>query len=175
MDFYCDLGVTVDSSLTFTEHISNLTRSSYFQLRRLRANRRSVSSSTFTSIVYAFVCSRIDYCNSLLVGLPKVHLSPLQSVLNTAARLKARLIRFSHISTFVAEQLHWLSLLCTSNLKFSFSCPNLNWVLLQNIFVSKFSAPSPQRQSVLSDPLTGLTFLFPVLGPQWLNPDPLCA
>src|SRR5688572_11237508 len=53
-----DLGVTLDSSLTFTEHTSNLTRSSYCQLRRLRAIRRSVSSSTFTSIVYAFVSSR---------------------------------------------------------------------------------------------------------------------
>ena len=36
-----DLGVTLDSSLTFTEHISNLTRSCFFQLRRLRAIRRS--------------------------------------------------------------------------------------------------------------------------------------
>jgi hypothetical protein len=105
-----DLGVTLDCSLTFTEHISNLTRSSYFQLRRLRAIRRSVSSSTFTSIVHAFVCSRIDYCNSLLVGLPMVRISPLQSVLNAAARLIARLPRFSHISTYMAEHLHWLPL-----------------------------------------------------------------
>ena len=105
-----DLGVTLDSSLTFTEHIAMLTRSSYFQLRRLRAIRKSVSSSTFTSIVHAFVCSRIDYCNSLLVGLPKVRLSPLQSVLNAAARLIARLPRFSHISSFMVEELHWLPL-----------------------------------------------------------------
>src|SRR5688572_6914766 len=33
-----------------------------------------------------------------------------QSVLNAAARLIARLPRFSHISTFMAEQLHWLPL-----------------------------------------------------------------
>src|SRR6188768_4055285 len=38
-----DLGVTLDSSLTFTEHIAMLTRSSYFQLRRLMAIRKSVS------------------------------------------------------------------------------------------------------------------------------------
>ena len=105
-----DLGVTLDSSLTFTEHISNLTRSFYFQLRRLRAIRKSVSSSTFTSVVHAFVCSRIDYCNSLLVGLPKVRLSLLQPVKNSAARLIARLPRLSHISTFMTEQLHWLPL-----------------------------------------------------------------
>jgi hypothetical protein len=71
-----DLGVTIDSSLTFTEHISNLTRSCFFQLRRLRAIRRSVAPAVFTSIVHAFICSRVDYCNSLLLGLPMLRLSP---------------------------------------------------------------------------------------------------
>src|SRR6218665_603916 len=36
-----------------------------------------------------FICSRIDHCNSFLIGLPKVCLSPIQLVLNTAARLIA--------------------------------------------------------------------------------------
>ena len=66
-----------------------------------------VSLSTMTSIVHAFVCSRIDYCNSLLIGLPKVRLSPIQSVLNAAARLIARLPKYSHISSFMINQLHW--------------------------------------------------------------------
>src|SRR5688572_6304266 len=108
-----DLGVVLDSTLTFSEHIANLTRSSYFHLRRLRAIRRSVS----TSIVHAFVCSRIDYCNSLLVGLPKVRLPPLQSVLNSAARLIARLPRSSHISAFMFDHLHWLPLTARVQLK----------------------------------------------------------
>src|SRR6218665_4041891 len=63
-----NLGGVLDRTLTFSQHVANLTRSSYFHLRRLRAIRRSVSSHVFTSIVHAFVCSRIDYCNSLLVG-----------------------------------------------------------------------------------------------------------
>ena len=102
-----DLGVTLDSNLTFSEHLLNLTRSCYYHLRRLRAIRRSVSS-VFTAIVHAFICCRIDYCNSLLAGLPKVRLSSLQSVLNSAARLIARLPRFSHISTYMTDELHWL-------------------------------------------------------------------
>src|SRR6218665_1791197 len=55
-----------------------------------------------------FVCSRIDYCNSLLISLPKTRLFPLQTVLNAAARLIARLPRYSHISSYIKEQLHWL-------------------------------------------------------------------
>src|SRR6218665_3830092 len=34
-----DLGVSVDSELTFADHISLLTRSCFYQLRRLRAIR----------------------------------------------------------------------------------------------------------------------------------------
>src|SRR6218665_2318694 len=88
----------------------SLSRSSFYHLCRLFAVRRSVSMPVFKSMVHAFVCSRIDYCNSLLIGLPKSRLAPLQSVLNAAARLIARIPRFSHISTFMTEQLHWLPL-----------------------------------------------------------------
>ena len=89
----------------------------YFHLRRLRAIRHSVSSHVFTSIVHAFVCSRIDYCNSLLVGLPKVRLSPIQYVLNATAKLIARLPRTSHISAFMFDHLHWLPLIARIKLK----------------------------------------------------------
>jgi len=62
------------------------------------------------TIVYTIVCSRIDYGNSLLIDLPKVRLFPIQSVLNAAARLIARLPKFSHMYSFVINQLHWLPL-----------------------------------------------------------------
>ena len=38
------------------------------------------STAHSSSIVHDFFCCLIDYCNSILVGLPKVCLSPLQSV-----------------------------------------------------------------------------------------------
>ena len=66
-----DLGIILDSTLSFSQHITSLTRSSYFRLRCLRAIRKSVSIPIFTYIVPAFICSRINYCNSLLVDLHK--------------------------------------------------------------------------------------------------------
>src|SRR6218665_607733 len=51
-----DLCVTIDRSLTFSEHTSNLTRSSYCHLRRLRVIRRPVSSSIFSNLIHAFIC-----------------------------------------------------------------------------------------------------------------------
>jgi len=86
-----------------------LTRSCYYNLRRLRAIRRSVSSPVFTTIiiVHAFIWSRIDYCNSLYAGLPTTRLSSIQSVMNLTTRLIARLPRFSHISTYMTYVLLW--------------------------------------------------------------------
>src|SRR6218665_29390 len=78
-------------TVTFSGHniIINLTLSfSYFQLQCLSAIHRSASTYTLTSIIHAFVCSRFDYCNSLLLGLYKVSLSPIQSVLSADTRLR---------------------------------------------------------------------------------------
>ena len=57
--------------------------------------------------MHAFVSSKIDYCNSLLYGLPKKHHDKLQRVLNCAARVISRLRKYDHITTVLAT-LHWL-------------------------------------------------------------------
>ena len=41
------------------------------------------------TVVNRFVISGVDYCNSLLVGVPRYQLDRLQSVLNTAALIVA--------------------------------------------------------------------------------------
>jgi len=56
--------------------------------------------------MYLVIC-RIDYCNSVLVGLPASTLAPLQRVQNAAARLILGLSRRSHV-TPALQQLHWL-------------------------------------------------------------------
>ena len=53
------------------------------------------------------VTSRIDYCNSLLNGIPKTTLNKRQNVQNTATRLITRTSRRSHITPLLKD-LHWL-------------------------------------------------------------------
>src|SRR6218665_4030137 len=76
-----DLSVTLDSSLIFSNHISNLTPCSYFHLRRIRAIRKSVSIPVFTFIAQcsrSCLFSKIYHCNSLLIVLLKPdHLLPV--------------------------------------------------------------------------------------------------
>jgi len=59
----------------------------------------------------AFVCTRIDYCNLLLIGLPKTRLAPVQYVLNAVVRMIARRPPYSHISDYMINELHWLPIL----------------------------------------------------------------
>ena len=53
------------------------------------------------------ITNRIDYCNSLLCGLPDNSLNKLQRVQNAAARLITGTTKFSH-KTSVLRTLHWL-------------------------------------------------------------------
>jgi len=54
----------------------------------------------------AFVSSRLDYCNCLLIGITDGLMRRLQAVQNTAARLITGTRRHDHI-TPILRRLHW--------------------------------------------------------------------
>jgi len=76
-------------------------------LRRLSSVVRSLSAEAVKAVVHAFISSRLDYCNSLLIGANGGLLRRLQSVQNAAARLVTGTRRCEHI-TPAFRQLHWL-------------------------------------------------------------------
>ena len=55
----------------------------------------------------AFVITKLDYSNALLVGLPKKLIRKLQCVQNAAARIISGTRKYEHI-TPVLKKLHWL-------------------------------------------------------------------
>ena len=50
-------------------------------------NTTFVNRKNLVTLVHSLIVSKVDYCNSLFIGLPNVILKLVQSVLNRAARL----------------------------------------------------------------------------------------
>jgi hypothetical protein len=65
-----NLGVWLDSSLSMSTHINKLCSAAFYHLRNIKRIRKYLSRESATILVHAFISSRLDYCNSLLYGLP---------------------------------------------------------------------------------------------------------
>lgn len=101
------IGVTMDSHLSMTAHISSVCRSSYYHLRNIGYLKRYLDQESLECVVHAFITSKLDYCNALYTGLPSSQISRLQSIQNAAARILTGSRKYDHI-TPVLRSLHWL-------------------------------------------------------------------
>ena len=89
------------------QHVTRIASNCFYQLRRLRQIRSIVGKEVTSQLISAFMLTRLDYCNSLLAGLPRSTIAPLQRVQNAAARLVLNLVFRDHV-TPALQQLHWL-------------------------------------------------------------------
>ena len=111
-----NLGSWFDSQLTMSSHINKLCSVAFYHLCNIRRIRKYLSQETAGTLVHAFITSRIDYCNSLLYGLPSNQLAKIQRVLNASARLVCNAPRFCHITPIMCD-LHWLPIRARINFK----------------------------------------------------------
>ena len=102
-----NLGAFLDSNVTMEKHITAVCKAGYGQLRQIGHIRKYLNTDATKTLVNSLVTSRLDYCNSLLYGVPKTFLQRLQTLQNTAARIITRTSRYEHM-TPVLKELHWL-------------------------------------------------------------------
>ena len=102
-----NLGVIMDPTYTMNSHVSHLVQVAFLKLRELSYFRRYLTDESTKTAVHAYITSRLDYCNSLLFGLPQELTMKMQSVMNAVARLVTKTRKFDHI-TPVLRDLHWL-------------------------------------------------------------------
>jgi len=65
-----NLGIYIDGDLSMLTHVQRTTSCCFAALRQLRQIRQLVSTSTFITLTVALDSQRLDYGNSILVGIP---------------------------------------------------------------------------------------------------------
>jgi len=115
------LGVTVDSTLSFDQHVNNVCKAAHYHVRALRRIRRCVSVDDAKAVTTALLSSRLDYCNSVLSGTSQSNINKLQRVQNAVARTVMTTSKREHISPVLAE-LHWLLVAARIDFKLLLTC-----------------------------------------------------
>ena len=111
-----NLGSWLEAQMNLNTHVTKYCQAAFFHFFNIRRTRKFLNYETVQILVNAFVTSRLDYCNSLLYGLPATQLNKLQRVQNAAARLICIISRFDHITPNFIE-LHWLPIKYRINFK----------------------------------------------------------
>ena len=93
--------------------MSHVCSKSFLHLRQLRRVRSSLDSDSASTLVHAFVTTRVDYCNAVLAGATKATTGRLQRVLNAAARVvsNTRKLNDPGLQNLMHIDLHWLDVL----------------------------------------------------------------
>ncbi|XP_055743152.1 uncharacterized protein LOC129826442 [Salvelinus fontinalis] len=90
--------VTLDNTLSFSANIKAVTCSCRFMLYNIHRVRPYLTQEAAQVLMQGLVLSCLDYCNSLLAGLPTCAIKPLQIVQNAATRLVFNIHKFSHVT-----------------------------------------------------------------------------
>ena len=98
---------------------------SFLSVTQIRQNPPLLSTDVANKLAISFVLTRLDYCNSLLAGLPDNKLNKLQRIQNHAARIVLRKPR--HVSaTSLLRTLHWLPV--KARIQYKIACLCFQWL-----------------------------------------------
>ena len=98
-----NLGTWFDTHLVMGTQITKTFGSAFYYLYNIHHIRKYLSRESAEKLVHTFISSRLDYCNSLLYGIPEYQSMKLQRVMNASARLIYRAHNFCHITPLLAE------------------------------------------------------------------------
>ncbi|XP_053539820.1 uncharacterized protein LOC128634038 isoform X1 [Ictalurus punctatus] len=177
-----NLGVILDDCLTFTDHISATARSCRFILYNIKKIRPYITKQATQILVQALVISKLDYCNSLLSGLPASSIKPLEMIQKAAARLVFNQSKRTHVTPLFIS-LHWFPVAARIKFKalmltyktFSGTAPSyLNSLLKAYVPSRNLRSISDQRLAVPTQRgARSLSRTFTLTVPQWWNALPI--
>ena len=98
-----DLGITIDASLTYDEHVTNIVPSCTSSLCQINRIKYILDRQTIIAVIKALVFSKLFYCSSVWANSSKRNLEKLQRVQNFAARIITGTKKNEHISPVLRE------------------------------------------------------------------------
>ncbi|XP_056443950.1 uncharacterized protein LOC130380685 [Gadus chalcogrammus] len=146
-----NFSVRMDRHLTFETHIQHLCKTSSFHLRNIAKLRPILTLPDSEKLVHAFVSSRLDYCNTLLIRIPSKNIQRLQYIQNCAARILMGVRKYRHITPILNPSTGFLS---STGLNSRFSCCPTSASMALPPYTSKNSSPPipPHAISALDRP-----------------------
>ena len=97
--------------LNLKKHITSKCQTTVLNIQCIKNIRHLLTQEMTEILVLGTVMSHLDYCNSILVGLPEVNISKMQHIQNIAAKMVVlNDVAMKDNSKSILEKLHWLSI-----------------------------------------------------------------
>ena len=84
-----DLGVTLDSNLTFDNHITTMVSECIARLAQINRFKHCLDKNTLLTVIHALVFSKMYYCSNVWANITNKNVRKLQAVQNFASELSA--------------------------------------------------------------------------------------
>ena len=94
----CNLVVMFDSGLTMKQQVDRICQTAYFEIRRIGSIRQFLTTEAAKILVTSLLLSSLDYCDSLLDGIPEKLVNKVQRVMNCAALLACKAPKREHVT-----------------------------------------------------------------------------
>ena len=101
------LGVIFESDLTFDKHISSITKHQCnYKIFKIKQIKYLLNPTSLKILTPAYILSKLDYCNSLLINIPKIQKNNLTKLLTTLADLFSNSLN-EHTSHYTEKNLNF--------------------------------------------------------------------
>ncbi len=67
-----NVGLVLGTGLIFSSHVSNVVSAAFYNLKNIASIYDHLTHDAAQTLVHAYVTNKVDYCNSVLYGLPKL-------------------------------------------------------------------------------------------------------
>ena len=149
-----DLGVIMDNCFCIEQHVKKICSEANYHLRNISKICKYLTQDSAQILIHAFISSKLDYCNSLLYGIPKYLVCRLQRVENTAARIVTLTKKYDSI-TPIMFKLQWLPV----HSRINFKLPLLVYKALNGKALSYISSLLSHRKCSRSSRSSGQELL----------------